>query len=115
MKVIIAGSRTFTDYSLLVSKCDEILKDYTDITIVSGNARGTDKLGEKYGYSKDYNVKIFPANWQLYGKSAGMIRNKEMADYGNMLIAFWDGVSNGTRNMINLAKTKGLITHIINY
>jgi hypothetical protein len=115
MKVIIAGSRNFLDYNLLKTKCDDILKDISDIEIVSGVAEGADKLGEMYAKEKGYKLKQFPADWKTYGNSAGIRRNAEMANYGEMLIAFWDGNSRGTKNMIDLATTKNLTINIFKY
>jgi hypothetical protein len=113
MKVIIAGSRGFSDFSLLFSKCEEILENQIDIEIVSGTAKGADKLGEHYASLKGYSVARFPADWSK-GRSAGFIRNAEMANYSDCLIAFWDGESKGTKHMIDLAQTKGLKIHVIN-
>jgi hypothetical protein len=113
MKVIIAGSRGFSDFPLLYSKCEEILANIKEAEIVSGTARGADKLGEHYASLKGYSVSQFPADWDKHGKSAGYIRNKEMADYADCLIAFWDGESRGTKHMIDLAREKNLSVHII--
>ncbi len=120
LKVIIAGGRDFKDYELLEKVCDEHLQKYIDfgynIKIISGLARGADSLGVNYAKSKEYKVHKFPANWDLYGKSAGFIRNEDMARFSDALIAFWDGKSKGTKNMINLAKEYKLNTiHIEHY
>lgn len=104
MKVIIAGSRSFSDYSFLCLKCDKALSSQTEIEIVSGTANGADKLGEKYAEGKKYPIKRFPADWDKYGKSAGYKRNEEMAKYSDALICFWDGTSKGSKSMIDLAK-----------
>jgi hypothetical protein len=115
MKIIIAGSRNFNDYNLLKSSCDNLLTQFTNIEIVSGTARGADKLGERYAREKGYSIKQFPANWDKFGKSAGYIRNDEMAQYADMLIAFWDGTSKGTKHMIDLANKRGIKVEIVNY
>ena len=114
MKVIIAGSREFNDYDKLCKFCDHILQNQKEIEIVSGTAKGADKLGEKYATEKGYSIKRFPADWNI-GKSAGYLRNKEMAEYADALIAFWDGKSKGTKNMIDLAKKNNLKIKICNY
>lgn len=113
MKVIIAGSRTFTDYKALTEHCDHLLSNQYDIEIVSGTAQGADKLGERYAKEKGYPVKKFPANWDELGKKAGYIRNEQMAKYADALIAFWDGKSKGTKHMIELAKKYNLLTRTI--
>jgi len=114
MKIIIAGSRNFNNYKELCKICDYLLKDQKNIEIVSGTAKGADILGEKYAKDKGYEIKKFPANWDKYKKAAGYIRNKEMAEYADVLIAFWDGESKGTKHMIDLAKENKLMirTHI---
>lgn len=115
-KLIIAGGRGFDDYELLRKCCDIALSSITEeIEIVSGTAGGADKLGEKYANEKGYHIKRFPANWEMYQKRAGYIRNDEMAQYANALIAFWDGLSKGTGHMINLANEHNLKVRIIKY
>ena len=117
-KVIIAGGREFTDYSFLEQKVDLLLSEKSQshrIVIVEGGARGADRLGRNYAHSRGYEVVTFPANWDKYGKGAGFIRNREMANYADALIAFWDGQSPGTKHMINEAKEKGLAVRIQRY
>ena len=116
-RVIVAGSRSFNDYAVLRMACDKLLvkKKLTHhIVVVSGTARGTDTLGEQYARERGYVVKRFPADWQQYGKAAGPIRNRQMTDNADALIAFWDGHSTGTQNMIMEAKKKGMVVRIYN-
>lgn len=116
MKIIIAGSRTFKDYKKLCEICDKILQDQTKIEIVSGAYyKGADKLGEQYAKERGFNLKKIPADWNKYGKAAGPKRNEQMANYANTLIAFWDGKSNGTRSMIQLAKQYKLRVKVFYY
>jgi len=115
MKVIIAGGRDFNNYETLKTVCDYMLQNQTEIEIVSGGAKGADSLGEQYATEKGYKLSLFPADWDKHGKSAGYIRNKEMADYSDALIAFWDGNSKGTNHMINLSKQKGLKVKVVKY
>lgn len=103
-KVVVAGSRTFTDYHLLKEKLDYYLKNQTDIEIVSGTAQGADSLGERYAKEKGLSLRQFPADWKAHGKAAGYKRNKQMAEYCDAVIVFWDGESKGTEHMINLAR-----------
>ena len=107
-KVIIAGCRDFADYALLRSFADEVLAGAEDIEIVSGGARGADGLGERYARERGYALKVFPAEWKKWGRAAGPIRNGQMAGYADALIAFWDGQSSGTRDMIRKAEDRGL-------
>lgn len=117
-KVIIAGGRKFNDYNLLKNKLDTILAEKRkthQIYIISGMAKGADTLGERYANENDFIVLGFPAEWNLYGKSAGIRRNEEMAKVGDALIAFWDGESPGTKHMIETAKDKRLLVRVIKY
>ena len=114
-KVIIAGGRDFSDYQLLVEKCDKYLANKTNIEIVSGTAKGADSLGARYAKDKGYSVKTFPADWAAFGKRAGYLRNEQMANYANALIAFWDGESRGTKHMIDIATEKGLLVKVTPY
>lgn len=102
MKIIIAGSRTISDYNIVTSAVKA--SNFVPSIIVSGGARGTDKLGERYGQDNNILVEVFPANWAKYGKRAGRIRNNEMAEFADALIAIWDGSSPGTKHMMNEMK-----------
>ena len=113
MKIIIAGSRNFTDYEMLKGFCDSYLSYYENIEIVSGLAKGADSLAIDYANEKGYSVLEFPANWKEFGKRAGYVRNEQMADVGDVLIAFWDCESHGTKHMIQIAKKKGLEVFIV--
>lgn len=120
-RVIVAGTREFDNYLLLRMKLTDYLSPIPneEIEIISGTARGADKLGEQY--ASDYNLKCikFPADWNTYGKSAGYRRNAEMAKYASqehgVLFAFWDGKSKGTKHMIDLAYKYNLETYVIKY
>jgi hypothetical protein len=117
-RVIIAGTRDFSDYQFLRQKCDAILsskRQDSNIVIISGTARGADRLGEQYAAERGYQIERYPADWDNDGHAAGPIRNARMADNADALIAFWDGLSRGTKNMIETAKTKGLAVRVINY
>jgi hypothetical protein len=110
MKTIIAGSRSITSYSIVHWAIKE--SNIKISTIISGTASGVDKLGELYAKNNNINLLQFPADWKKYGKSAGYIRNKEMATEADALIAIWDGQSKGTNHMINIAKEFNLISFI---
>ena len=117
-RVIIAGTRDYSDYQLLRDRCDAILsakRQDSNIIMVSGTARGADQMGERYARERGFQLRRFPADWEQYGKSAGHIRNAKMADNADALIAFWDGESKGTKNMIDNARRKGLAVRVIQY
>lgn len=106
MRTIIAGSRTITSYQTVC----ECIKDsgFTITEVVSGAARGVDKLGEMWAKENKVAIKQFPADWDKFGRKAGHIRNEEMAQYATCLIAIWDGESPGTGSMIHYAIKYGL-------
>lgn len=115
-RVIIAGGRDFADYELLSKTMDEYLSEITDdISIVCGQARGADTLGEQYAKEHGYNVQYFPAEWKRYCKAAGYIRNTEMAKNADALVAFWDGASLGTKHMIATAERLHLDVKVVTY
>jgi len=117
-KVVIAGSRGFSNYKLLKETCDKYLREKKkthNIVIISGHARGADSLGEKYASDEDLDLEIYPADWKKYGKSAGFMRNEQMADIADAVIAFWNGESHGTKHMIDIAEEKGLNVKVVNY
>lgn len=98
MKVIVAGSRDIIDRGIVWRSIESFPLEITEI--VSGTARGVDSIAESYAKTKNIDLKQFPADWDKYGKPAGAIRNKQMAEYADALIAIWDGESRGTKNMI---------------
>lgn len=115
MKVIIAGGRDFRNFDLLCRKADRILSRQDEVEIVSGAAKGADKLGERYAELRGYPVKRFPADWGTFGKQAGYIRNEDMATYADALILFWDGRSKGSAHMLRIAYNYNLKVRIIKY
>tara|TARA_R110000868_G_scaffold131954_1_gene342329 strand:+ start:93 stop:446 length:354 start_codon:yes stop_codon:yes gene_type:complete len=116
LKVIIAGTRTFKDYELVKKTCDHMFSKQTPyIEIVNGGANGADRLGGRYAMEMGYKNTLFQANWDEFGKSAGYIRNKEMAEYADAAIIFWDGTSKGAKHMIDLAVEANLKLKIVTY
>lgn len=101
MKLCVFGSRSFYKYDLLERTLNgEVEKGVT--LIISGGARGADKLAERYAAEHEIPFQEYPALWEIYGKSAGYIRNDEMAEAGDRFVAFWDMQSKGTEMMIRL-------------
>lgn len=111
MKTIIAGSRIATMQNVLdaLTNC-HFSCDMTEI--VSGGATGADSHGESIANTMAIPVKRFPAQWSKHGKSAGIIRNVEMANYADALIAVWDGSSKGTKHMIDAATKRDLRVYV---
>ena len=116
-RLIVAGGRHFSNYSLMKQSIEAFIAKYnlTDVMIVSGTASGADQMGERYASYNDLPVEKHPANWTLHAKAAGPIRNREMADVSQGLVAFWDGKSKGTKNMIETATKLGLDVEVVLY
>lgn len=118
-KVIIAGSRYYSDYEKLRSTCDWLLSkklanpEY-QVIVLSGGAPGADSLGERYARERGLAIERHPADWDAHGRAAGPIRNEEMAAMADALIAFpLEGAANrGTQNMVRLAREHGLQVRI---
>lgn len=123
-KIIINGSRDFNNYTYLRL----ILKEYIMtnqinpelIEIISGGAKGADTLAIKFAKEYNLNYKVMNADWNKYGKRAGIIRNAEMLTYAisnpndiAILISFWNGTSKGTKHMIDISNDKGIIVKVM--
>ena len=114
MKIAIIGSRDFSNYDLLTK---EILKRiaFWDISeVVSGGAKGADLLGRKFAIDNSKKLVEFLPDWSL-GRGAGFIRNKKIVEYADIIFAFWDGKSKGTKNSIDTARKLGKDIYIIQY
>lgn len=104
MKIAIVGSREFPDMDLV----REFVRSLPEDTIIiSGGARGVDRVAEEEAKKLAMITEIYPADWQQYGKRAGFLRNKQIVEAADMVQAFWDGKSKGTAHSIRLAKEAG--------
>ena len=124
MKLIIAGGRDFNDKFLAFPSFIEFSQEVNSeklskvnpfTEIVSGGAKGADRVGEWVAHVACIPVKQFIPDWENLGKRAGFVRNAEMGDYADALLAFWDKKSKGTKQMIDYATKKGLIVKVVNY
>ena len=105
-RVVVAGCRWYENYEEaceFIDLCIENIKEDNEIIFISGRCKGADMLGERYAKENGYKIEYFPANWDLYGKSAGPIRNREMAKAADFVICFWDNASRGTKSMIDFS------------
>ena len=98
MKIAIIGSRRIN--SIDISK---YIPDDADM-IISGGAMGVDTLAEQYADEHGIEKLIIHPDYELYGKSATLIRDKIIVDHADMVVAIWDGLSSGTAFTINYAK-----------
>lgn len=113
MKVAIIGSRGFNDYELLKSRLLEHVKVIE--CIISGGAKGADSLAERFAQEYNIPTKIFLPDWKQFGRSAGIVRNKEIVKEADLCFIFWDGESKGTKSVIDFCKklNKDATVHII--
>ena len=107
LKIVIAGCRYYNNYyeaKEYIDFCIREIKKNNTIVILSGGCKGADMLGERYAKENGYKLERFFADWNKYGKSAGPIRNEQMAIDADYIICFWDFKSKGTKSMIEYAK-----------
>lgn len=114
MKLAIVGSRTFSRYGWFKFVVVHYYPICNIEQIVSGGAKGADSLAKRYAKEYDIPYLEFPANWELYGKSAGYRRNIDIVNACDEVLAFWDGVSRGTKHTIDTAKKQGKKVTVIN-
>lgn len=100
--VAVIGSRNFSEYQIVKQALDKI-KHKVNI-IVSGGAKGPDSFGEYWANNNSIQTLIFKPNWTKFGKGAGFIRNRHIIENCDVVLAFWDGKSRGTKMSIDLAK-----------
>ena len=131
-KIVVCGTRTWgmefkpdelpkiieEDYLFFVEQMDFYLKNLPRemIEIVSGCAPGPDTMAIRYAEERNYKIwrfAISKKDWKCHGKKAGIIRNTLMADFSTHCIAFWDGKSHGTADMIKQAREYELAVRII--
>jgi hypothetical protein len=109
MKVAVIGGREFKDYELL----KRTLEPFLITKIISGGARGADKLSERYAKEKGLPTEIYLAQWDLFGKKAGFLRNTTIIENSELVVAFWDSKSRGTRDSIGKANKLKKDTFIV--
>ncbi len=109
MKIAVVGSRSFDDYEFL----KKILNYHTStlvypcVQIISGGARGADTLAKQYATEHGLDIQEFIPDWDTHGKSAGYLRNEQIVDACDELVAFFDGKSRGTGHSVELAENAG--------
>lgn len=114
-KVIVAGSRNFTDYTFASKILDKAFSNRKPDRIICGLAKGADMIGLQYALAHKIAICEYPADWEHEGKSAGYNRNVRMADVADAVVVFWDGESRGSKHMIEIAVNKGLPVIVCRY
>ncbi|MBB1137952.1 DUF2493 domain-containing protein [Myroides sp. WP-1] len=117
MKLAIIGSRKFTDFQLLNKTVTTYCKLHhiVPITIVSGGAKGADTLAEQFAKVHNLEMKIFYPDWELLGRQACSARNTQIVAYADLIFAFWNGSSPGTKDSMTKAEQMNKKLIIINY
>jgi len=111
MRLIVAGSRTFQDRQKVFDVLDYYHSIYGFTTILSGMATGPDLFGKEWAESHGIPVLEFPAEWDRYKNAAGIIRHLRIANEADYLIAFYDGTSTGTKDMISKMRDRTLLVY----
>ena len=119
-KLIVAGGRDFNDEDLVITVMNNLIKqgkivDEPDLEIVSGMARGADSIAYEIAKENGLTCHEFPADWKANGKRAGFMRNVEMSNFAEGLLAFWNTKSKGTKHMIDVMRSKGKPVFVIQY
>jgi len=103
----IFGSRSLDDKEQIFKELDAIYSGKLPDEVISGGAKGIDTIARLWAEKRGIKFTEFPADWQQFGKPAGMIRNKRMAEYATNFVGFWDGQSVGTKGMMDIIRRTG--------
>jgi hypothetical protein len=116
LKCAIVGGRDFIDYGFMKKVLDEKFDNLSFVEcIVSGGAKGADMLAERYAKEIGRPVVVFKPDYKTYGRGAALVRNTQIIEYSDVVYAFWDGRSRGTRDAIYKAQKLGKILYVIRY
>ena len=110
MKILICGDRNWTDKQLIKSQLQRFILTHDNVLVIHGAARGADLLAGQAAKELGLEVREFPADWKMYGKSAGPIRNRQMImEQPDIVWAFHDDIRNsaGTKDMVKVAEQSG--------
>lgn len=109
MKLLVCGSRSVNDYTLVKVNIDAL----KPTEIIHGGAIGADTLADIYAIDNDLPKTVIKPDWKMHGKAAGPIRNRQMVDLCDEVLAFWDHASRGTKSTIDYAREVGKPLHIV--
>ena len=118
MKLIVAGGRDFVNTQVMITVLMDLVekgKIDPNPELVCGMARGADILAFRLWKSENMQIHLFPAEWDTYGKSAGFRRNKEMGEFADAAVCFWDGKSKGTKHMIDTMNRLNKPVYVVRY
>ena len=109
-RIVIAGCRYYDNYGeakQFIDKCISDLRTNNTIIIISGASSGADAIGERYAAENGFEIEKYPADWKRFGRKAGPIRNRQLAELCDIAICFWNENSKGTKSMIDCARKLG--------
>jgi hypothetical protein len=113
-RIIVCGSRGYHDRNKIASVLFDLAIEFDNPIIVHGYARGADRIANQEAQKLGLLIESHPAEWDAFGKGAGFIRNQKMADLGaSVCVAFWDGRSSGTADMMDRARKKGIEVRVV--
>lgn len=118
MKLIVAGGRDFVNTQTMITVLMDLVekgKIDPNPELVCGMARGADILAFRLWKSANMQIHVFPAEWDTYGKSAGFRKNKEMGEFADAAVCFWDGKSKGTKHMIDIMNRLNKPVYVVRY
>lgn len=113
MNLAIIGSRSFDDYDRLCQAVNDL--PIKPATIVSGGAKGADAFAERYANEHQIDLVVYRPDYARYKRGATLIRNRQIVENADTVLAFWDGVSKGTKYTLDYANKKGKIVIVCQY
>ena len=120
MRLLVCGSRTWTDRPRLRQVLDQVVSDHSDgqVTVIEGDARGADRLAGQLAHQRGWRLERYPADWTHQGRAAGFRRNARMLRQGrpDLVVAFTVGPlqeSRGTADMVRRAQQAGVPVHLV--
>jgi hypothetical protein len=121
MRLLVCGSRTWTDRASLWQVLDRLISEHGDgqvVTVIEGDARGVDRLAGQLARRRGWRLERYPADWTRHGRAAGFRRNARMLQQGrpDLVVAFTVGPladSRGTADMVRRARAAGVPVQII--
>jgi predicted Rossmann fold nucleotide-binding protein DprA/Smf involved in DNA uptake len=113
MKLAIIGSREFSDFDLMVRELEQYRHKISEV--VSGGARGADRHAEQWARRYGITATIFYPNKDLPIPARFFVRNRQIIDHCDGVIAFWDGVSTGTNHAVTYARKMGKPVKIVRF
>lgn len=107
---MITGSREFENKDEIQSdvyrELDELHKTESGMSLLSGGARGVDRIGEQWARERGVKLIVFKPDYKRYRRGAPFVRNKEMIEACDGVVAFWKANSRGTKHVIDHARNK---------